>query len=104
MNVGHHLTDVATMQVPTGVSAGDPTWGAQTTVRCRVEYGTKLIIKSDGTQMESEASLVSEVNIPEGARLWLPGENTADNNAASRVIITKKAATFDGYSLYETYL
>lgn len=102
----HLLTDTVTYKVPTGVDGnGDPTYGAAATVKARVEYGTKTVINAGGTERQCEAVIVTEAEFPHDARIWLPGENTADASAAHRPILTKRAGRpGGGLTLCETYL
>lgn len=105
MNVGHLLLDTVSYQVETGLSsAGAVTWGTLTSTPARVEWGTQTVVTSDGTRRESEASIVTEVEIPNHARVWLPGDSTSNVNLAKRPILAKKAALLTGgYTLFETY-
>ena len=103
MNIAGRLTHTITVQSQTGVTAGDPTWGSQTARKARVEHGTKMIVAPDGSQKQSEHVVVTDFAIGPEDRVWLPGDNTADANAARRPIIVKKADTFGGYFVYETY-
>lgn len=102
MNVAHRLTDTITVQSQTGVSAGDPTWGSKVAKKGRVEHGTKMIV-SEGTEKQSEAQVLTDFAIGLEDRVWFPGDDTSDDNAASRPIGVKKARDFGGYTIYETY-
>jgi hypothetical protein len=105
MNLAHLFTQTVVYAPPTGISvAGDPTFGAQVSIKARVEFGTKLVYGGDGTELQSEAQFSSEVEVPMGSRVWLPGDDTDDVTAARRIIAKKKCATFGGYSYAETYL
>lgn len=64
---------------------GDPTYGAQTTRKVRVERATKTIRTVEGTFTETETEVIGDG--PDGEfdvtdRVWLPGANTADANAS----------------------
>ena len=105
MNLAHLLTDTITYQLETGLSgAGAVTWGSQATTPARVEWGTKTVVGLDGTRRESEAAVATDIEIPNGSRVWLPGADTSSVNEAKRPILTKKARVLGGsYILYETY-
>jgi len=106
MSLGGMLDATVTFSPPASVSAaGDPTFGAQTTARARVEYGTKFIYGRDNTELQCEAVIASDVEIPMGSRIWLPGTNPSDNNAAKRPLTVKRASSPGGtLTVYETYL
>ncbi len=106
MSYASLLTDTVTIALQTGITtSGDPTYGAKTTIKARVEYGTKLVYGADGSAKECEASLATMTELPMQTRIWLPGDNTGDNNAAKRPILTKRASTPSGsLVVYETYL
>lgn len=99
----HLLTDTVTVAAEAGISGyGDPTYGSQTTVAARVEYDSKLLTAPDGSVLEVTHRIASIVEIPLRARVWLPGDNTGDNNAAKRVVSVGKGSTPDGReTIYE---
>jgi hypothetical protein len=84
-------------------SAGDPSFGSQTTIKGRVEHKSKLVV-ADNQEVQAEHRIVSEVEIDRESRIWLPGDDTTKQSAGRRVITTGEADTTDGYTLYETYL
>jgi len=100
------LTDTVTIAHCTGVNeSGDPAFGAQTTIKARVEHGTKVLLGPSGEAIDYEQIVATCDPIAQTDRVWLPGDNTADNNAARRPITVKRATTFDGVTtLYEAYL
>lgn len=100
------LTDTVTVATQSGVdSHGDPTFNAQTTMKARVEFGTKLIYGANGTERQCEAVIATTAEIPMGSRIWLPGANPANMRESKRPIVIKKASTpGGGLTIYETYL
>jgi hypothetical protein len=106
MSYARLLTQTVTFAPPSGVgAAGDTAYGPQQTTRARVEFGTKLLYGADGTQTTCEAVIASAAEIPMGSRVWLPGDNTADTNAAKRAIRVARASDPAGrVTVYETYL
>ncbi len=105
MNIEHILTDNVVIATQSGVGQkGDPIFATQQTLKARVEYGTKSIIGQNGAQKQATHAIVTTAEIPIDARVWVPGANTSDNNAARKPIAVKKAATPSGYFIYETYL
>lgn len=106
MNVARMLTDTVTIAHQTSVSeSGDPVFGSQSTFLGRVEHVSKLVAGPDGTQMTADHVIATQAIVVQTDRLWLPGDDTSDNNAARRPITIRKATTFDGSTtLYEVYL
>ena len=84
--------------------SGDPEFGAQRAVRCRLEDKNDLVVDPDGNELNSGHVMVTEEPINRRSRIWLPGTDTTDPNAGKRPINTVRAATPAGYNLYETRL
>jgi hypothetical protein len=104
MNIAPRLTHTITIQSQTGVDgAGDPAWSAQTTLKARVEHGTKKLVGANGEEKQAEHVAVTLTELSLEHRVWFPGDDTADLNAAKRPLMIKKADTFDGYTIFETY-
>jgi hypothetical protein len=102
---GHLMTQDVTYAVKSGrSSSGDPSYGAQSTVKARWEKKAKLVISADGNEEAAEGRLVSETEIPLLSRVWLPGDNTSEINESKKPINVGKAQTPDGYTLYEVWL
>jgi hypothetical protein len=103
--ITHFLTDTITVASPIGTSAGgDLTFGSQVTMKARVEREVKEVVTADGSTVVAYHRVATEAEIPLSARVWLPGDNTADTNAAKRPLMSKRASTIGGYSFSETYL
>jgi len=105
MDVSHLFLDTVTIAAQASVSeAGDPTFGSQSTIKARVEHGTKLVV-SDGAQIQADHVVITTSPVLHTDRLWLPGDSTSDNNAARRPVVIKKATgLLGGLTLYEVYL
>ena len=104
--VSHLLTDTITYKdVSSRNNSGDPSWGAAATATARVEFGPFRIQSAKGIEVDAQAKVVTETDVPHRAKVWLPGENTSDENAAHVIIRRKKASTPSAsITLYELYL
>lgn len=102
-----HLLTQSIVYVPvTGrTRTGDPTFGAQVTLNARIEFGTQLIRDDQGTEIDCEAVIITETQIPRDARVWLVGTDTVGDTEDARAVEAQKSAqTPGGYSLFETFL
>lgn len=106
MNLTEWFVDTVTYASPSGVdSFGSLSYAAQTTLKGRVEHETQLVVGPDNVEVAANHVIVAASEIPQGARVWLPGDDTADTTKARRILATKKAATKSGgYTLYEMRL
>jgi hypothetical protein len=106
MNLTSWLTDTVTVAEPSGVSAyGDPTFGTKRTVKARVEGGPLLVKDGSGVEVQADYRIVTESEISVQSRVWLPGDDTTDNNAARRPVSVRSASTKSGgATLYEVVL
>lgn len=102
----HLLTKTVTVAKQTAVStSGDPTFGTQTTLKARHEKTTKVVLSTDGAERRADDVIITESVIDETDRVWLPGDDTGDNNAARRPLMVRNAdIPSDGYTLFETFL
>ena len=103
MSWTHLLTDVVTVapeEKSTGY--GDPCFGEKYTLRARVELGTKMVRDSSGNTVETEATIMTEVAIPRTSKVWLPEEDTTNDEAGRTAISVKRASLPGGATLYET--
>lgn len=103
MNIDSWLVDTITVASRTGRdAAGDPSFGAQSEVRCRVENKRELIERQDGTQQEVDFSIATTTEIQVGDRVWLPGANPGNDSEAKQAVLVKSATIKDGtFRLYE---
>ncbi len=104
MNIDAWLDLTITVSPITGRSgSGDPTYGPQVTMKARLERNVRLKIGVDNALQDVHA-LVTSQPIVAGSRVWFPGDNTAQTNAARRPLAVKSASTKGGaYMFYETY-
>lgn len=100
------MRHVVTLATPSATSAyGDPTFGAQRTIRAQVANTVKRrALATSGGIIEdvSVCRVLTYDPVYVGDRMWLPGQNTADNDAAQTVRqVTPRLSTVDGRTLYE---
>ncbi len=88
--------------------SGDPTFGAQTTVRAQVVKINKKAVDVDGNQIEANHEVRSPDTILIDDRLWLPAlagqpaDNVADPLAGRRIIDLAAFPSVDGtVTIYE---
>lgn len=94
---GHLLTDTVTVAAESGVNGFcKSSYAAQSEVPSRVEEDHKIIMSSDGTQIAVSHVISSEVSIPLRARMWLPDDDTSDDNDAKIVVFIERASFPDG--------
>ncbi len=85
-------------------SVGDPTFSAASTMDARVENRQVHIKARDGNTYESRHQVASLTQIPLKSRVWLPGDNTGDDNAARQPLDIPDADTKLGTdTLYMTF-
>lgn len=86
MSKWSHLLDVTiTYALQSGRSGWDATIGAQSTAPARVEQNQELVRGVDDEEVITTHKIATEADLPEGARVWLPGANTADVGASVQV-------------------
>lgn len=101
----HLLIHTITVKSRTGVDAGlTPTYGTASSFAARVERKKKEVADAGGQTKIAEHWVVSETEIKLGDRVWLPGDDTNDDNEAHDPIQVGRASTTSGYVLYEAYL
>ena len=100
------MTDTVTIALRDGVdSNGDPSFAAQTTIKCRVERKQKLIRTASGDEWMASHVIASTDTIPMGTQVWLPDTDTNETNDSLRPKLIKSAASISGGgTLYETWL
>jgi hypothetical protein len=84
MDVTHLLQQTITIAPRTGMGAdGTPTYGAQATRACRVEYAQGVVREGqDGTEIRTRATIITLAAIGPEDRVWLPGADTSSTAAA----------------------
>jgi hypothetical protein len=100
-----HLTATVTYATPSGRSThGDVTYATQVAIPARVVYGKTLRYGASNEVMTADA-VISLIEIPVEALVWLPGDDTTSTSAGRRVITAKHGASPSGAVwLYETYV
>jgi len=105
MSLAEYMTDTITLADRTGATGGTPSFGAQYAAAARVEASDKKILGTDGNELQAEHAIVTETEIKTTTRIWLPGDDTADNTAARRALRIKHAREADGSGgHYEAWL
>lgn len=85
--LSHLLTQTITVAPVTGVgNSGDPTYGAQVTKKARVQSGLKIVASGTESERQATHTIYLEESVGLNDRIWLPGDNTADNTEARRPI------------------
>jgi hypothetical protein len=104
MSAGHLLTDSITYSPVTDrTSGGQPVYGSQVTIAARVEERSVKITDDEGVERVGSHVVVTEIEIPKSARVWLPDDDTTQTTRGRRVIGRRKARIPQtGYELHET--
>jgi hypothetical protein len=106
MDASSWFVDTITVAAVSGRgNTGNPTFGSQTAVTCRVESFPGILSDSNGEDFTYSERIMTDTAIAIESRVWLPGADTADNTEAKRVVQVESAATKPGsYTLYRVYL
>ena len=95
------LTSTISYASESSFSDGDIVYGTVTTAKARIIQRVRTIVDSVGIQRDTSHEIATTTNIPRGARVWLPGGNTAQVGQSYTVYATTTAAMLDGsYTLY----
>lgn len=99
----HRMRAVVTVASPSGrSSAGDPTFGAQRTLRAQVTRKTVRRSRGAVTEDVSAPRILTYGAVAKGDRVWLPGADTTSAAAAETVrSVVVLASTTDGRVLYD---
>ncbi len=90
MNLSSWFVDTVTCSAPSGArsSAGDPSFAAQRTVRCRVETKEQSVKIDGGRERRASHVVYSGEQIQLGERIWLPGADTGETGEAREVLLS----------------
>lgn len=104
--MSHLLTQTVTYATWSTVNnSGDPTFGSQSTAPARVEFKLVKIKNAQGVEVDAQAKVTTEVNIPRKARVWLPGDDTSKGNEARKIVgWTEKSTPGGDLTLYGLFL
>jgi len=84
---------------------GDSIYGAAVALRCAVKNSFKLVRDADGSERVSTHEIVTDVRIGLEDRVWLPGDDAANESSSRNVMaVADDAARTDGMRLYSTFL
>jgi hypothetical protein len=87
------MRDAVTVASQAGANeSGDPTYGPQRTLKARVVYGASV----GKTENPPEVVVYCEQELLVTDRIWLPGADPADANAASRPAKVGRARAMTG--------
>lgn len=101
MDWASRLSSTITYATQSGFSDGNITYAAQLTARARVVQDSRTIVDAAGEQQQTSHQVATTTNITRGARVWLPGSDTADIGDAYVVYSTRTTTLLDGsYQLY----
>lgn len=101
----HIMTDQVTFAPQTGTDrSGDPSFGSQETIACRVEDKRNRVVSSEGEELISSHVIASETLIPLGSRVWLPDTDPSVDNDALEPMSLGRTSTPDGYAVFRTFL
>lgn len=100
------MRHTVTLATPSAMDAyGDPTYGAQRTIQAQVANTVKRrALATSGSMIEdvSVCRVLTYDPVYVGDRMWLPGADATDANAAQTVRqVTPRLSTVDGRTLYE---
>lgn len=106
MNVAAWLTDTITVaSVSSRNTRGDPVFGAQNAYPARVEPITRLTRSAQGQEAIADTRVFTTQAINLTDRIWVPGANTSDPNAARVPLSVRSSSTkAKSYTLYEVLL
>lgn len=105
-NIDTWLTDSVIVAARTDVDAwGDPTFGSQVTVTCRIEEETGVITAISGNQIEYGHKLTTTTAITKQSRVWLSADDETDDTEAKRVlkVVTARSKS-TALRLYEVFV
>lgn len=104
------LTETAYYKTPSSItSAGVETFGAAVSFLCRTElrnnYHGPMFMPRAGEDTEHMHLLFTTTNVPDNARVWLPGDSNADNTLAKKIRNKETVRDEEGaVSHYEIYI
>jgi len=106
MNITSWLNQTIYVATKTGVDAfGNPTWGAPTAVKARVEGRMQRVVDTSGVEVVSDKQILTLTQIGQEDRIWLPGEDTSDTSKARIPKAIAEAPAKDGATqFWQVYL
>lgn len=105
MDLSSWFTDTLTTAALTGRGTrGEPTYGAQSTIRGRLERKQQRVVDKDGQQVPSDAVFATDVAVDVQDRFWFPGTDTAEVNEARTPVTVSRAFNNDrSLELFEVF-
>jgi hypothetical protein len=105
MDWTHRLLSTITYQTKAGFSDGDFTWNTAATAKARVWQQYRVTTGAGGQELVTTHQVATQTDIPEGARVWIPGGDTTKVGESFSVLFRETADTLDGsYTLYILHL
>lgn len=97
----HLFRQTISFALPTGRDVYNaPTLGEVSTARARVQPHRKLIRDAFGAEHLASHVVYTEAALTLAHRVWFPGENTADPNAARRPVGVDPFVNGEGVTVY----
>lgn len=97
MNFAARFLDTVTVQSQTGSNNyGDPSFGAQSTIKGRVMSVRRKVMTEKGSTVADVSVFVTDQPIKTGDLLWLPDTDTTKTQQARRLGSVRSARTLDG--------
>jgi hypothetical protein len=94
MNVYGWMVDTVTVASLSSTDVyGDRSYGSQSTIKARVEGGTKLVRGSNGEEVTCTRWFVTDATVDEASSYWLPGDSTG--GVGRQAVSVKSAKTRD---------
>lgn len=85
---------------------GDVYQGDAAAIACRIEDGVTIVVQGVGTDSVEATRIITHVEIPQDARVALPGDIVGEVDKDARPVIrTRRRTALDGSApAYETYV
>ena len=106
MNLSSWLKDTITVAPMTGVdSYGQPQYGEQYTIKCRVEDKLQKVVNASGQEVMSNTEIACLESIGLQDHIWLPGADTTKPEQARMPLNVHQARNKSGsLELFAVYM
>ncbi len=110
MNIAHWLKHTVTRKQRTGIGTkGDPTFGAATTFKAKVDKMSKTIRRSNGSTLKISHVLTTTTAISVDDQFWFPSiagepaDDTTSADAARAPAEVNVSASPSGYAIFTAF-